>query len=134
MKKLLLIITMALSLFGSQIDWMGSYDEALVLAQEENKKILVVIATEQCRWCRKLESTTLIDAPVVARISKDYVAVHVIRGKDAYPAELKAKRVPMSYFLDSDGDVIHSMPGYWISMDYLSILDDVDYKLIKTPL
>lgn len=131
LRKFLLMLAAAVSLFGVQIDWVHSYAEAQALAKKENKNILVLISTEKCRWCRKLESTTLKDAAVVERINSAYVAVHVTRDKDAYPAELKAKMVPMSYFLQPDGTVIHSMPGFWESMDYLSILRDVDYKLKK---
>lgn len=131
MRKLVLMAVAAVSLFGTQINWAHSYAQAQALAQKEHKKILVLISTEKCRWCRKLESTTLEDAAVIQRINEGYVAVHVTRDKDAYPAGLKAKMVPMSYFLDANGSVIHSMPGYWESMDYLAILRDVEYKLKK---
>ena len=129
MKYVLLALMMTLSLMGSEIKWAHSYEEALAQAKEENKKVLVVISTQTCRWCRKLVSTTLRDEAVVERINRDYIAVNVTRDKDVYPAELAAKAVPMSYFLDAEGTVVHSMLGYWESMDYLSILNDVDYKI-----
>jgi thioredoxin-related protein len=40
--------------------------------------------------------------------------------------------VPMSYFLDGEGKVIYSIPGYWTSEDYLSILDDALRKHKKS--
>jgi len=39
--------------------------------------------------------------------------------------------VPMSYFLDENGKVLYSMPGYWPTDDYQSILDDALRKAKK---
>lgn len=129
MKKIVMILTMALSLWAAEIDWAHSYAEAQERAKNENKNILLLITTETCRWCRRLESTTLQDDAVIKRINAEYVAVHVTRGKDAYPADLVAPRVPMSYFVKPDGEVIHDMMGFWNVEDYLSILDDAAYEL-----
>ncbi|MDD2949763.1 MAG: DUF255 domain-containing protein, partial [Sulfuricurvum sp.] len=85
---------------------------------------------EQCRWCRKFEATTLQDEDVITKVNSKFVAVHVTRDKSVYPKKLSAKMVPMNYFLDNNGSVIYSMPGYWPVEDYQSILDDalVKYK------
>jgi thioredoxin-related protein len=56
----------------------------------------------------------------------------VTRDWDDYPKSLKAKMVPMSYFLRPDGTVIYRMPGYWTSEDYLSILRDAEKKAAKS--
>jgi len=122
----------AASLFAAEIDWAPSYEAAKVRAAQEQKNILLLITTESCKWCRRLESATLTDARVVERVNAHYVAVHVTRGKDVYPEDLIAPRVPMSYFLRADGEVIHDMMGYWNVEDYLSVLDDAEYEF-KNP-
>lgn len=119
----------ALSLGASEIRWAHSFAEAQERAHREEKNILLLITTESCRWCRRLESSTLTDRRVADRINAEYVAVHLTRGKDDYPAHLVAPRVPMSYFLKPDGEVIHDMMGYWNVEDYLSVLDDAAYEL-----
>ena len=129
MKKIFLMLLTALSLFGAEIDWAHSYAQAQERAKKEHKNILLLITTESCRWCRRMEATTLQDDAVVKRLNAEYVALHVTRDKDEYPKELVAQRVPMSYFLKPDGEVIHDMMGYWNVEDYLSILDDVEYEL-----
>lgn len=132
MKKLLLLVFMAVYILGADINWNTSYDQALSKAKKENKPLMVLITSEQCRWCRKLENTTLQDESIVNRINGKFEAVNVIKDKSNYPKNLTAKMVPMSYFLDpKTGKVLYSIPGYWESEDYNSILDDAQQKFKK---
>ncbi len=134
MKIFLLAVLLVTWSFGAEIVWNNSYDQALTKAKKEGKPLMVLITSEQCRWCRKLESTTLQDDEIVSRICSSFQAVNVTKDKSIYPKNLTAKMVPMSYFLDpSTGKVLYSIPGYWGSEDYNSILDDAlqKYKKIK---
>lgn len=132
MIKLFFLLMLSTGVFGAEITWNSSYDEALLKAKKESKPLMVVITSEQCRWCRKLESTTLQDEEIVARINTKFQAVNVTKDKSAYPKNLTAKMVPMSYFIDpSNGKVLYSIPGYWGSEDYSSILDDALRKYKK---
>ncbi len=133
MTRFLLILCLSLlSLNAAELVWAHSFTEALAKAQAENKNMMVLITTETCRWCRKLESQTLTDEAVIARLNKDYVNVHLTRDVDEYPRYLDAPGVPATYFLDRAGKpIIKRVMGYWNVEDYLSYLDDVDYKLGK---
>ncbi len=131
MKKVLLLALLMLNLFGAEIGWNDSFAAAQAKAKKESKPMLVIITTEQCRWCRKLEATTLSDDEVISKINTRFIPVHVTRDKSVYPKTLTAKMVPMSYFLDGNGKVIYSIPGYWSSEDYQSILDDALRKAKK---
>lgn len=131
MKTFALIALFIVHLFGAEIAWNETYATAQAKAKKESKPMLVIITTEQCRWCRKLEATTLSDDEVIAKINSRFVPVHVTRDKSVYPKNLTAKMVPMSYFLDANGNIIHSIPGYWPSEDYQSILDDALRKAKK---
>jgi len=131
-KVLILLCVSFLSLHAADLNWANSFKEALVQAQAEDKQMMVLITTETCRWCRKLESETLTDETVINRLNKDYVSVHLTRGVDEYPRYLSAPGVPATYFLDRAGQpIIKRVMGYWNVEDYLSYLDDVDYKLGK---
>ncbi len=132
MKKFFLICLLTIGLFGADITWNSSYDQALLKAKKEGKPLMVLITSEQCRWCRKLESTTLEDDEVAARINTTFQAVNVTKDKSIYPKNLNAKMVPMSYFIDPrNGKVLYSIPGYWGAEDYNSILDDALRKYKK---
>ena len=130
--RLIMIVTLfALSLFANEIAWENNFEAAKAKAQKEDKIIYVLITSETCRWCRKLESTTLEETAVVENVNSKYAAVALTRGKDSYPPCLKAPMVPMSYFLTPDGRVIYSVPGYWEEEDYLSMMEDVERKYKK---
>lgn len=132
MKKIVLLLILSMAVFAEEIVWNSTYDTALAKAKKESKPLMVVITTEQCRWCRKLEATTLQDEEIVSRINTKFQAVRVTRDKGVYPKNLTAKMVPMSYFIDpANGKVIYSIPGYWGSEDYNSILDDALRKYKK---
>lgn len=131
MKKIVLLALLMASLFGAEIAWQETFAQAQAKAKKESKPMMVVITSEQCRWCRKLEATTLSDEDIISKINARFVPVHVTRDKSVYPKTLTAKMVPMSYFLDENGKVLYSMPGYWPTDDYQSILDDALRKARK---
>ncbi|OHD83952.1 MAG: hypothetical protein A3I60_06550 [Sulfuricurvum sp. RIFCSPLOWO2_02_FULL_43_45] len=131
MKKTVLLVLLMANLFGAEIIWQDTFAHAQAKAKKESKPMLVIITTEQCRWCRKLEATTLSDDDIISKINSSFIPVHVTRDKSVYPKTLSANMVPMSYFLDGNGRVLYAMPGYWPTEDYQSILDDALRKAKK---
>ncbi|HQS66323.1 MAG TPA: thioredoxin family protein [Sulfuricurvum sp.] len=132
MKKIFFLLMFSISVFGAEIAWNTSYDSARAKAKKESKPLMVLITSEDCRWCRKLEATTLQDEEIISRINTQFQAINVTKDKSVYPKSLTAKMVPMSYFLDpSNGKVLYSIPGYWESEDYHSVLDDALRKYKK---
>lgn len=131
MKKLALLAFLVANLFAAEIAWNDTYEQAQAKAKKESKPLLVLITSEQCRWCRKFEATTLQDEDIISKLNSKFVMVHVTRDKSIYPKSLSAKMVPMNYFLDGNGKVLYSMPGYWPTDDYQSILDDALLKYKK---
>lgn len=118
------------SLYAAELNWADSYADAIAKAKEQKKDVMLLITTNTCRWCRKLESETLADISVINRLNKDYISVHVTRDEDDYPKSLEASGVPTTYFLNIKGEpIIKRVMGYWNVEDYSSFLDDVDYKL-----
>ncbi|MEE8588121.1 MAG: DUF255 domain-containing protein [Sulfurimonadaceae bacterium] len=130
--RILLFMTLFIgSLFANEIKWNDSFEAAKAKAQKTDKIIYVLITSETCRWCRKLEDMTLEDKKVIDNLNSKYSAVALTRGKDTYPPCLKAPMVPMSYFLTPEGTVLYSVPGYWNEEDYLSMMQDVERKYKK---
>ena len=131
MRLIMMMTLLIFSLFADEIEWEDSFAEAKAKAVKEDKIIYALITSETCKWCRKLESTTLEEPQVTANINNKYSAVALTRGKDEYPPCLKAPMVPMSYFLTPEGRVLYSVPGYWAKEDYLSMMEDVERKYKK---
>ena len=130
--RIVILMTLFLgSLFATEIKWNDGFEAAKAKAQKEDKIIYALITSETCRWCRKLEVETLEDKNVVSNLNSKFEPVTLTRGKDSYPPCLKAKMVPMTYFLTPEGRVLYSVPGYWSEEDYLSMMGDVERKYKK---
>lgn len=131
MIKTALFLIVPIWLMSADINWSSNFADAQAQAKKENKPLMVLITSEQCRWCRKFEATTLQNDEIVGRINSRFTSVHVTRDKSVYPQNLSAKMVPMSYFLDGEGKIIYKIPGYWGVEDYNSVLDDALRKYKK---
>ncbi len=133
MRKILILLSLvSLSLSALELQWVHSYKEALFKAKQEKKNVMLLVTSETCRWCRKLEEITLTNKDVVQRLQKDYVLVQATRDEDDYPKVLNVGPVPATFFLDANGKlIIKQVVGYWPAEDYLSYMDDVDFKLGK---
>ncbi|NOQ30950.1 MAG: DUF255 domain-containing protein [Helicobacteraceae bacterium] len=107
MKKIIFVIALMFSsVMATEINWAKSYKDAEAKAKVEKKPIIIVFTTETCRWCRKLESTTLKDEDVVKMMNEKFIALHLDRDNDDYPAGLEVRGVPMTYFLNDNADAI----------------------------
>ena len=131
MRYMTILFLLLLSLQADEINWNSDFAAAQAQAQKENKIIYAVITSETCRWCRKLESTTLKQPAIIKNLNDKYAAVEITRGKGKYPKCFKATMVPMTYFVAPDGRIIYSVPGYWQEEDYLSMMGDVERKYKK---
>lgn len=133
MKKLILIFLILLAFVKAEsLTKASSYAQAQAQAVKENKHLMVLITTENCKYCKKMKRTTFAIPKVIDRIEKSYIFVEVTRFKDDYPRSLKAIGVPTTYFLYNDGTAImRGVLGYWNSIDFMSFMDDADRKIDK---
>lgn len=115
-------------LFGSELGWSHDYAQALEQAKKENKKVYMLITSENCRWCRKFENTTLSEPETIAKLKQKYVLVHVDRDKDVFPTKLLRKNVPRHYVLSANGNVIYTFLGYWNSEDFFSFMQEAERR------
>ncbi len=123
MKKILFTaLLLATSLFA-EIEWQSSYEQALKKAKELNRPILVLVVSEHCKWCHKLQNETLADPSVENYINRRFVAFLVDREKGKYPSFIKAKFVPTTFYITPDEKLlVRPVEGYWPPFDYMSDL------------
>ncbi|MBU0721189.1 thioredoxin family protein [bacterium] len=126
--KYLWIVFALVAALSADLDWSNDYNKALSQASKEKKDVYLLITSENCRWCRKFENTTLQDEETIERLKLKYILLHIDRDKDYLPGKFKSKRVPRHYFITSKGEVIYSFLGYWDKEDFASFLLDVDKK------
>ena len=129
MFKFLFLTILSVSwLMSANLTWGNDYNKALKEAQVKKKDIYMLVTSENCRWCRKFEATTLQDPLVLQKLNQKYVLLHIDRDKDYMPEHFKKKRVPRHYFIRNDGSIIYSFLGFWDSEDFISFLSDVDKR------
>jgi len=117
-----------------KVQWY-SWEEAMKLSNQEQKKILVFIHTDHCNWCMKMENETFNDSYISSYLNEKYLPVKfhaqqkepiifndkeynfVKQGKSGYhelAAALTGGQLvyPTSVFLDKDSRILQSIRGY----------------------
>lgn len=112
------------------------YDEALKLAQQEQRRVFLYFGRHGCPSCEKTNRESFTDPRVVERYNANYVLAYV----DAESGErlrltggeritemelgvrLRVIGTPSFYFLEPNGEPISRSPGYQ-SADELLLLD-----------
>lgn len=133
MKKIFLTVLFLLTTLGADVlKKEASFAKAQAKAQAENKRIMVLITQDGCRYCKRMKETTFKDTQTIKRINEKYIFVEVDRYFDEYPEDLTVYGVPTTYFLYSDGThIMRGAGGYWDVEDFASFMDDADRKVKK---
>lgn len=128
MKYFILTVLFCITLFGADLGWSHNYKEVQAKAKKSNKLIYVLITSENCRWCRKFESTTLQDEMIQERLYKEFEVVHLSRDKDNVPAAFETSPVPRHYFTDANGEIVYSSLGHRGFECFDSFMDNAQNK------
>jgi len=89
-----------------------NYEEAFKIAKIKNKAVFILFSTKYCRWCTKLNETTLKNPKIIKRLNKEFIVLFLDRDTDTYPSSYKVKAVPAIYFTDKNEEIFTSMVGY----------------------
>jgi thioredoxin-related protein len=133
MKKILipLLILFQLNLLAAQTSFaqrMGYhtlYKEALQVSIEQNKPLMLVVGTNTCPWCKKLENQTLKKKNIDQYIKQHFIPIKVDKNKSLYPRNtFDAKVVPTVFFIDPKTQkVFHISRGYKSKKKFLDQLE-----------
>jgi thioredoxin-related protein len=138
MKKGLILVGLALlglsSLAQEKIKW-HSIDEAIVLASQDPRMLVIDVYTDWCGWCKRMDATTFSDPTIIKMMNDHFYPVKLdAEGKDDITIgdrtfkfvesgrrgyhEIAAivTRGRLSYptisYLDAQGKVLEAAPGY----------------------
>jgi thioredoxin-related protein len=131
----------------------GTFDEALKLAKEQNKKVIVDVYTDWCGWCKKMDRDAYSNNDVKDLIDEDFVYVkldaesssmNTYKGKSFSGADLasyfQVTGYPTHVFLEPDGTLIefnynkykmNNIPGYFNASDFKKILEFIKEEKYK---
>jgi thiol:disulfide interchange protein DsbD len=96
----------------TELAWVATYDEALDLAREENKPVMIDFHAEWCSWCKTLDNKTYSHRDVIAA-SSDFISLKI--DADVHRDITQRYRVtglPTILFVDASGKEIHRVVGY----------------------
>lgn len=113
-------------------------EEALKMAPESGKKILVDVYAEWCPYCQRMHSEVYKDDSVLEAISDYFIWVKInveseekvnYHGTEMTEAQfaraLENQSVPTTYFLNEEGSILGSQPGFIESPMFSSLLNFV---------
>jgi thioredoxin-related protein len=115
-----------------------SLEEALRLAPETGKKILVDVYAEWCPYCQRMHSDVYKNEEVVDAISNHFIWVKInvesenmvnYLGNEMTEAQfaraLDNESIPTTYFLNQEGSILGLQPGYIESETFSKLLNFV---------
>ena len=129
MKKLLLLLMITGSLFANELGWSHDYKETIEKAQKSGKLVYILITSDNCRWCRKFESTTLQDKDIQKRLYKEFEVVHLSRDRHFIPKKFETAPVPRHYFIDAKGKILYSSLGHRGVVCFDAFMDNAEDKI-----
>lgn len=113
-------------------------EEALKLAPSHEKKILVDVYAAWCPYCQRMHSEVYTNSDVAEAISEYFILVQInvesdemvnYHGNEMTEAEfaraLENKNVPTTYFLNHEGAILGSQPGYLDEKIFSNLLNFV---------
>ncbi len=115
--------------------FLQDYTQALQLAKERKRPLLLLLTKEECTWCVRFERRTLGNRSVLEELKHNFVVVIVDKNlqKQSYPAKkFQAPFTPRGFFIDpNDESVLALSNGYMKADDFLAILHKVEKKWRK---
>ena len=109
-------------------------EQALTLAPETGKKILVDVYATWCPYCKRMHSDVYTSEEVMQAISEHFLLVKIdVEGSEKvnyfgeimteaeFARALENKNVPTTYFLNQEGAILGVQPGF-LEVDVFSSL------------
>jgi uncharacterized protein YyaL (SSP411 family) len=95
------------------IRWRSDYNSARKEAQEKGLPLLVEVGTDDCYYCRKLETTTFRDPRIASMLASGFVTLRVDANREpALARALKVQVYPTLVLAGADGKIHAFIEGY----------------------
>lgn len=95
-----LLFSQNIEKFAQENNYETDYKVAIQKAKKEHKDVMLVLVTEHCPWCKKLERETLSDNDVKKEVNKQYIPLILNRQKRMFPDRFYSSFVPAMHFIN----------------------------------
>ena len=107
------------------VHWVP-YEKGMTMAKTLHKKVYLLFFTDNCRFCKMMDSGTLTDRKVIEALNKNFVPIRVNSNRQTRLASSYMVRgLPTAWFLEEDGSKIGCRVGYVPPKTFLNLLDFV---------
>lgn len=142
-----LLVVACVHTASAQDNSLKSYPlaEALELAQELDKKVLIDVYAEWCPYCGKMHSETYTNQEVIDTINDYFLLVKInIESENKvnylgqefteqqFSSYLRSSSLPTTYFMQNDGEILGMQPGLIPADTFALLLEFVGAGLYKT--
>jgi len=110
---LLLALIAGVASAGEPIVWAKNLDQAYKNAKEQNRPMLIFIASSRCYYCDQMKKNTLADPAVMADLQSGFVPIIVQASK--YPTlmrKLGVRRYPTTLIVSPEAKIQDVIDGY----------------------
>jgi len=131
--RFFLSICLCNSLFALSLDeyFLDNYEEALVQAKKEKKKIYMLLDTQNSQECSTFIEKLEDDEDTLWRMQKEYVLLHLDVKKDSFPKRFVRIRLPRHYIFTPKEAIVYSFTEYENMEFFNAYLDEAEYRYKK---
>lgn len=114
--RYLFFILISLFLMGAKpIEYavleLVTYEDALILAKEQNRTVYILFTNKNCSWCEKQKK--VLENLKISDTLKDNIVCYIDTDLEKEIArEYKVKSIPVHFIIDKDLNVIKKNMGY----------------------
>ena len=130
MKKLLFLISLFISLlYGNELNYLKSIEEAKAAALKNNKSILIMLTQEGCPTCEYMEEVAFANESLLSYMNANFILVKLDINNDKIPPYIKAYGTPTFYILNQHGEKIgRQIVGGGTAEAFLKLLQSYKIK------
>jgi len=99
-----------------------NYSQALELAKNNNKMIMLKLTADHCKYCVKMDKEVLADKEIKSVLFKNFITVNINVDKEVLPLGLNRTITPTFIFVDKEGKIVSKIPGSWNKKDFMELL------------
>ncbi len=109
------------------LSWSSDIETSFKIAQKENKNVIVMVGEDSCKWCKKMQESTLINKSIQEKM-KQYILVYIKRSDKVslkFIPEFDGK-IPSFFFMQANQEIIEPVVGYFEAVDFLSYIEEIE--------
>ncbi len=106
------------------ITWLADYEGARKVSSERGMPLLIEIGVDNCPWCKQMETVTLAEPKVLAKLKAEWVCLKVDgRRNPQLVSALGLRNYPTHVYADPTGKILGSNEGFVDPAAFLAALD-----------